>query len=461
MTKGTYFMTGYKNYLFVFFIICAETLFASQQPKTPSESLVNITDVNTTSQQNTVKGLIVFDYEVISLPNNESMDLFGTHYLQQLNNWLYFGFGVHAPLVKGKYGGFMTFDATVHAQQKVYGDLFINGGSSFGGGGGGASTEQSKKLSGTGGFIKSYIGLGYELNKNVSLGVNYTYFKFINSQIDSSQLNFFIQTPVSYLTNPYANSGKTVKSTNNFFKSDENILTLEMNNIFQINPIGTNKNTINSVALQFSHFLDDNNYLFLEVEVGYKGRPLYNQIIHGVGHKFLLSPRVNLYTQAGVGSGGYSPKDIDTGAGLLIYPKFSLEYLFNKDLGVSLSSGYLVAPTGTSKNYTFGTAINYHISQKYKNTNGFNIVDDSKYKGVRFSLFNQTEFDAKIDGQAHHNINLISTQIDNLLGDNWYFPIQGSIAYNDFKEYPGYGELLAGIGIQNKYTKADDFQNFF
>jgi len=454
-------MKIYKNYLLVLLFVFTQTLFASSQLQTLSESPLDTTDVNTPIKQNKVNGLIVLDYEVISLPDNQSIDLLGGHYLHQLNDWLYLGIGVHAPLVKGDYGGFMTLDATIHAQRKVYGDLFVNGGTSLGGGGGGSSRAQSKELSGTSGFIKSYIGLGYELNENISVGANYTYFSFRDSQINSSQVNFFIQAPVSYLASSYANAGKAVQSSYNLSESNENIFILEMNNIFQIDPTGTKKQTINSIALQFSHFIDDSNYLFCEGEVGYKGLPLYNHILPGVGHKSLISSRVNLYSQVGIGSGGFSPDEVDTGSGLLINPKFSLEYLLTKKLGVSLSSGYLFAPTGTSKNYTIGTAINYHITQKYKNSNGFNTTDDFKYEGVRFNLFTQTEFDAKTDDKAHHDVNLLSTQFDNLIGDYWYVPVQVSIAYNDFQGSPGYGEILAGVGVQNKYVQSDNFQNFF
>lgn len=442
-------MKKYIYYLLTVSFIFSENLFASEYTQMELNN------------QNIAKGMMVFDYQIITLPENESIDLFGIHYLQQVNDWFYLGFGVHAPLVKGNYGGFMTLDATIHAQQKVYDNLYINAGASLGGGGGGSSVEQSTELSGTGGFIKGYVGLGYEFNDNLSAGVNYTHIQFKDSQIDNSQLNFFIQTPISYLSNPYSSVGKVVEPVYNTSELGESILIFEMNNIFQIDPTGINKETINSIALQFSHFVYENSYLFLEIEIGYKGLPLYNQFMHGVGHKFLISPRVNLYTQIGIGSGGYSPNDIDTGAGLLIYPKLSLEYLLNNKIGISLSSGYLYAPSGTSENYTFGTALNYHISSKQKNTNIFNTMNNISYKGLRVSMFSQTELNVKVDNKDHHNINLISIQLDNQISDNLYFATQVSIAYNDFLGYPGYGELLAGIGIENRYIKSNNFQNFF
>lgn len=36
-----------------------------------------------------------------------------------------------------------------------------------------------------------------------------------------------------------------------------------------------------------------------------------------------------------------------------------------------------------------------------------------------------------------------------------------SVAYTSVLGYPGYGEILGGIGIQSRYYKSNKFQNFF
>jgi len=66
----------------------------------------------------------------------------------------------------------------------------------------------------------------------------------MNSRIHHSQLNLFIQKPVSYSIGSYAASGNKAESGFSFPETGENILTLELNNIFQINPKGLNKKTI-------------------------------------------------------------------------------------------------------------------------------------------------------------------------------------------------------------------------
>jgi hypothetical protein len=429
-----------------------------------SEPALDGVNNKTTVERNalkTVKGLIMLDYEVIPVPGNKSLDLLGVHYLHQLNSWLYLGIGLHAPLVYGNYGGFMAFDATIHVQRKIFGDSFINAGASFGGGGGGSSVKQSQELSGNGGYIKSYIGLGYGF-RNLSAGVNYTNFRFLHSQINHSQLNFFIQRPVSYSIGSYAYSGNKAESDFSFSESGGKILTLELNNIFQVKPKGSNKGAINSVSLQYSHFLTKNHYLFFGLDIGYKGLPLYNQALGGMGYKFSISPRVNFYSQIGVGSGGYSPAEIDTGTGLLVYPKFSVEYLLYNNLGLSLTSGYLVAPKGSSKNFTLGAAMNYHLSAEEHNLHGSSTTaKDLVFRGFRFNLFLQTQFNVRVGNNKHPNINMLSVQIDYILNDHWYLSTQGSVAYNAFLGFPGYGEILTGLGIQNKFSKTNSFQGFF
>jgi hypothetical protein len=54
----------------------------------------------------------------------------------------------------------------------------------------------------------------------------------------------------------------------------------------------------------------------------------------------------------------------------------------------------------------------------------------------------------------------LTVQIDNTRRDDTYIPVQGSIAYGSYLGYPGYGELLAGIGVQSKYSADTPFQTF-
>lgn len=451
-----------KIMLFLLLLIPAEVVVAEQASLTGAEADLNDVDKKRAAESTPLtqeKGLITLDYEVIPVPGIQSLDLIGVHYLHQLNGWLYLGVGVHAPLVQGNYGGFMAFDTTIHAQRKIFGDLFVDAGLSLGGGGGGSTVKQSRQLSGTGGFVKSYAGVGYDFN-GFSAGVNYSHFRFLNSLINHSQVNLFVQKPVSYMIGSYADSGSTIESDWGAAESGEKILTFELNNIFQIKPQGTSRKTINAFSLQFSHFLTENYYLLFAADIGYSGIPLYNQVLGGLGYRLPVSSRVNIYGQVGVGSGGYAPAEIDTGPGLLVYPKLSLEYMLNSELGLSLSGGYLFAPKGSSKNFTLGAAMNYHISGGENHPQRFSSVEAREFRGFRFNLFQQTEFDVQVGNNMHNNINMLSIQFDYILNDYCYIPVQANVAYNEFLGYPGYGQILTGLGIQSDFSASDSLQGF-
>lgn len=405
--------------------------------------------------------MIMLDYQVIPVPQQKSIDLMGFHVLGELTDWLYVGAGAYAPLFKGEYGGFAAFDVIAQAQRKIWGNLFADAGLSIGGGGGGKSQEHSKVLSGTGGFVKGYVGLGYDF-ADFSVGANVARMKFNQSAIDSTQLNVFVQVPFSYLMGPYASSGARLSAEDAqrvFDATSENTWTLGLDNLVQIDPQGSNKATIRLADLQFAHYMTSSAYWYASLGVGYGGLRLYNQLIGGLGYRFTVSPQVSLHGQLGIGSGGWSPDRIDTGSGLLVYPKVSAEYSITRNLGLSLSAGYLFAPEGSSKNYTFGASLSYHI-QSGDGAGARETSNSIFYRGLRFSLFQQTEFNVRVRDIDSANINMLSAQLDTLVGDHVYIPIQASVAYNAYQGHPGYGELVAGVGVQTLYDKDNRFQFF-
>lgn len=404
----------------------------------------------------------MLDYQVIPVPGEPSLDLVGFHVMHRLADWMYLGVGGYAPLNKGAYGGFMAFDVTAHAQRRLWGPLYANAGLSFGGGGGGKSKEQSKVLSGTGGFVKGYAGLGYEFD-DFSLGANVAWMKFKRSVIDSTQLNVFVQLPFTYTIGSYASFGDRLSAdeTKGFFGSaSENTLTWGLDNFVQIDPKGSNKSTIRLADLQFAHYMTGHTYWYASLGVGVSGLPLYNHVIGGIGYRYRLSPRVNLHAQLGLGSGGYAPETMDTGAGLLVYPKMTAEYMIAKNLGLALSAGYMFAPKGSSKNNTFGAALNYQIQSGGKGRTAVEAAEGILLKGYRFSLFQQTESKVNVRGLDRAPIQLLSGQLDTLVSEHVYIPLQAAVAYTAYLDYPGYGELLAGVGVQNRYSKDDRLQVF-
>ena len=411
------------------------------------------------ASSNQLDGLFILDYQNIRLPDSGEIDLIGYHILSPINNWAYVGFDGYAPFSKGESGGFMAFGLLAHAQKQISERLFATAGLSFGGGGGGKSVAESVALSGTGGFVREYLGFGYKL-KNFSVGVNVSHMAFFNSAINNTQINFFLQKPFSYAMGDYSMSGRHFSSLPRTGHNGRgSMISFGLDNYFQIDPVGSYKGAINAFDIQFSRFLSGNTYWYYALGVGYKGLPIYNQVIAGVGARFALSNRIRLYGQVGLGSGGYAPSIIDTGSGLLFYPKLSFEYLLKNNTGIALTTGYVMALDGTAKNVTFGVALNHYFSSANAPEGTF-APSLGRYDGYRFSISNETVFNLSFDSVPLDNLNMIAFQIDKLVSAHIYIPLRAAISYQAYRGYPGYGEISAGIGFQNSYMAGDKFQYF-
>lgn len=408
------------------------------------------------------ESMIMLDYQVVRVVGDKPIDLMGFHVLNKVADGLYLGAGLFAPLFKGVYGGFTAFDISAHAEYRLTPQVFATAGLAVGGGAGGRSVENAKLLSGTGGFYKGYVGLGYDIG-NFAVGVNVSKLKFRRSAIDATQANVFLQVPFNYLTAPFGSHGERLSLADANLAaaaSSERMLTVVFDNFQQRNPEGSYKGSFNIADLQFAQFFARDSYWYAGLGVGYRGMPLYNQVMGGVGQRVRLSPRFSLYGQLGIGSGGYAPEKINTDAGLLVYPRIVGEYALTKGVGLSLSAGYLVAPKGTSKNLSFGLGLTRHFGVTDQAGPASDTTGLPTYQGFRVGLFQQTESPVRFLGVDRGQLKLIGIQADAILNDRWYIPLQASVAYTTYLGYPGYGELLAGIGVQTLTSASNPLQAF-
>jgi hypothetical protein len=405
------------------------------------------------------EALLMLDYQAIKVPGDVPIDLVGFHVHSKVRDGLYIGAGVYAPHLKGEYGGFMAFDVGAHLRYRLTGPLFATADFSGGGGGGGRSIAQSTLLSGTGGFVKASAGLAYDFG-TFAVGASATRMKFRRSLIDSTHASAFVTIPYTYLTGAFSRHGQALSDAEDrrtASEAGENMLTVSMDNFRQIDPQGSNKGTVRVADLQYAHYFAPDTYWFAALGVGYRGLPMYNQMLGGLGRRMRLSQDFSLYGQVGVGSGGYAPELIDTGPGLLVYPKLAIEYALTPSLGLSLSAGYLTAPKASSRNQTYALALTQHLRS---GASPGGAANPASWRGFRVSIFQQTEFNLRYRGIDRDNLHLIGLQLDTPLGDRWYLPVQASVAYNDYLGYPGYGELLAGLGLQTRLAPGDRLQLF-
>jgi len=392
------------------------------------------------------EALLTVEYQTIKVPGDRPIDLLGFHAYQKVLEGVYVGGGFYAPLVSGAYGGFVAADLGVHLRRPLAGPVFAMAGLSAGGGGGGRCVEHSKLLSGSGGFAKGYAGLGYDFG-GFTLGATVSRLKFRQAIIDGTQASLLLEVPFSYLTGPFVRHGQPLSPADDQRAGadmGESMLTLSLDNYRQRSPQGSNKNTVRLADLQVAHFFAADSYWFAALGMGYSGLPLYNQLLGGVGQRWHVAPDVTLYGQLGLGSGGYSSDVIDTSSGLLVYPKLAAEYSLTRDLGLALSVGYMTAPKGSSRNQTWGLSLTHHL----RSGRSAEATDPARYQGLRLSVLHQTDLHLSYRGTDRPSLQMLGLQLDIPTGQRWYLPLQASAAYNAYLGYPGYAEILGGLGVQ-------------
>ncbi|PVH29318.1 hypothetical protein [Pararhodobacter oceanensis] len=406
-----------------------------------------------------VSGMLMLDYSRLTLSNGGAFDLMSLHYLLRANDWLYYGIGAFAPIAEGNYGGFFGADATLHAQRRMWGNWFVNAGVSVGVGAGGSSVTNIRTFSGQGLYGRAYAGVGYQARR-FSFGVNVARIAILDSPINDTAVNLFVQTPLSLTTGSYADAGRRLGAEAYHAPQHENIVSLGATHMRQINPTGSYRGNIGLVALQFSHFHTENIYTFFSVDLGYSGLLWYNQAYGGIGRRFSLSPRLNLYGQLGLGSSGWVTDTVDTGSGFLIYPKVTMEYLWRNGLGATFSAGYMYAPFGTSRNWTVGLGLNYHLSYSNRERRESQGPLDYTMRGVRLNVFARRTSQIYYNGRNSDPLNMVAVQVDYALNERWYAAAQMAIAANAFRGFAGYAEAFIGLGYQRSLSRSGRFQGY-
>ncbi len=402
---------------------------------------------------------LMLDYQTVRVQGDRPIDLMAFQLYTPVAEGISVGAGLLAPLVAGQYGGFMAASVGIEGRLRLGGPVVALAALSAGGGAGGRSPEHAKRLSGTGSFVRGQLALGYDAGPFMA-GAGVSKIKFRQSLIDSSQLNLFLEVPFSYLSGPYAERGQPLPAPDDeraAREMGETMLSFSLDNYHQLHPQGSYAGTVRAGEFQFAHFLTPRLFWFANFASAYSGLPTYNQLLGGVGWRWRLAPSWKLYAQWGVGSGGYSPEQIDTGPGLLVYPKLSAEYALSKNLGLAASVGYLSAPKGSSRNPTYGLTLTRHLRSGRGDDDA---IAPSSYEGLRVSLLHQSDTQLRYRDVARPAVHMVGLQIDMPMSDRWYVPVQASMAYNAYLGYPGYGEIFAGLGVQTHQARGDRLQAF-
>lgn len=381
----------------------------------------------------TLHSRIRFDYQQLSMPNNDaSMGLVGVHYDAYANDWLYGGLGSFAA-VTGRHGGLTTLGAEVGITHQIYGPIRFDIGAYYGAGGGGTAAV------GTGSLFEPYAGLSYDFDP-IHVGLGYRYFNYLNGRIKTSAVGVYVDVP---MTLHYANSSYAGIDFNHTIDDDfegsspyaeKDYLALISNNYFPQkntkNTSGVRKdNTINLLGVEYGHYFNEDGFVFLRADGAYRGTESgYIDVLGGVGYSFditnhvmLIQPKIAL----GAGGGG----GVDTGGGYLINPELGLLFPIGQHVALQLNGGYLIAPQGDFKGLNASASLQYVMD-----LGSFNILENNSalnrayFQGWKMKLGNLTVLKAARDSGQKRNLNLITTDLDFMLGKYAYIAAQAGMA---------------------------------
>ena len=318
-------------------------------------------------------GFAAIDYLSVKMPLDEdgnpeeNMGLTGIHYNLLFSDSFYAGLGFYGS-IHGKRGGLFTLGINAGVKKNLTDFLFLDTGFHFGGGGGAGAPD------GGGAFILPHLNLGYQF-KNFSASAGYSYINFFDKgNINSSQINFRIQVPISVDNTSFNNKEKSynfnrLKESSWNQNSKRLSLTLHLNNL---SPYGKSKftdgvtlkdKTIRLAGFNLNSYLNDNWFVFFKADGAYHGiRGGYMDIIIGGGYHLAFNKsRTNILTKFGIGAGGGG--GVDSAGGFLIYPDISIEQHITNNVYLSVNKGFLMSPDSHFLSSTLGVGLKYYIDK--------------------------------------------------------------------------------------------------
>lgn len=381
-------------------------------------------------------------YQQYQMPAGvKPLGVLGLHgYVNFTRNW-YAGMGVYGG-VKGQSGGYFALSLDGGYTHPIVGPLWLDAGASVGAGGG-RSTDVGGGL-----YVHPRVGLSWHWQQ-MHLGVNYSWIKFTDGQVNSTQLGMTVSFPTTIAIAPFTQFGQHLTMNQQLLN------TLQPSYIAMLGQIywphqGTrtvhgqpgNQRT-DFVGAEFAHFLSTNSFWFVNATGAFHGRGNgYANALLGLGWQYSLSEnqRWLINTKLGVGSGGGG--DVDTGGGLVIEPMLGLEYRLNQHYAVALSGSYLTAPEGDFNNWIATAAIKYYFA------NNLHLHAATTLQGWRIRLANETYLKPRArTGATNPSMQLMNVNFDYWLNRSWYLSGQTAFAYKG-QHTGGYFSGLLGPGVQ-------------
>ena len=381
-------------------------------------------------------------YENVTLANGESMGLIGVNYLLHPNDHFYYGFGTYGAAT-GDRGGFFTGGFTTGAKYELFKDLYIDSGIFLGGGGGASADGQGGGL-----MFKAYSGVLVDFG-TYSLGLNYSYIKFPNGDIDSTQLGFIADMK---FTTTLADDKLDLDSLYQYnFKSDEDYLVATYQTYFPKSSTKTRAGVIRTedvglVGVEYGIHINPSFVAYFESAGALQGANGYMEVLGGVAYAKKLSQRTEIFTKASLGLGGGGK--VDTGGGGISKASLMFSYSPTKRINTRIGGGYIHALNGgfdaPFAEVNFGINTNFLSANAQRNEIEYSSIYSQKFN-IRF--VNQTYFysDTLTTNPTHtDDVQLTGAKLDWFLTDKLYVSGQALAAYAG--QAGGYAAGMFGLG---------------
>ncbi|MDF1761538.1 MAG: hypothetical protein P1U40_13480 [Coxiellaceae bacterium] len=398
-------------------------------------------------------------YEQYKLPDNyPSMGVLGAHALINLTPYWYGGVAFYGA-VNGQSGGYFAMSLDGGLQHPIYKKLWLDVGGSIGAGGGRHSAV------GGGFYVQPRAGLSYHFTY-FDLGVNYSYVKFVDGNIDSHQWGATLSVPTNFSYANPALAGKTIHSAYGLALS-RNYIALLANAYFPNKGTRStsghiNDNTTQLIGMEAGHFFTQNWFIFGQAQGAYHGRSNgFADIQLGPGFKLPVAAngKLSVIAKVGLGSGGGGA--VETAGGFIMQPTLGLEYRFNHNIAIEANGGYFTAPAGDFNNITAGLLLKYYFDKANPAAHNTDTIDQPlTYQGWRVRLLNQTYFSPRNDqGGINPNMQLMGLDIDRWLNHYFYATGQTAFAY-DGRATGGYFSGMIGVGTQFSISHSNRYSLF-
>ena len=281
-------------------------------------------------------------YETVDLPGGEKMGLVGLSYLVQPTEGLCIGPAVYGA-ASGQRGGFFTIGAEAALCTRVYGPLNVVAGV-YAGGGGGAAAPQGGGL-----MLRPHVDLLWDFGP-LRAGVSWSKVYFPNGDIDSDQVGFILDVPMSFGYLPAGLSSTASWGGQRGGMGFDRVLAVAGAYAPRGNSLGISgaplPSHIGYVGARAEAQLWPALYLGLEANGAASGGvDGYAEILGTLGTDVPLGDsgvRFGGRVAFGMGGGG----DIDTGGGLLGKVALDLNVPLSRDFSLGLEAGWASAPQG-------------------------------------------------------------------------------------------------------------------